>query len=193
MGYIGQGLSFKKVANLTIEGSAITGAIAFYTSYLGETPYMTTSIQSLTIRNSSVIHNDTLLDFEYFTDIPMHRMIEIFIEYTDLKATRAPPHIYNSQRQPPFMEMSLGGESENISVNFTVSKCNFFNFFDSTALAVDMQEVLYTKDVYFSILDSHFYSPFHYFSGNNIEITQGLVQDLNVHTRFTGNTFKPPV
>ena len=133
-GYISQKvLSLSSITSLTIEDSQLTN-VTFNAS-------MSKTDQSITIKNSSLINEDTMLHLDYSTGSKAVK-VELFIEHTDFKFTPAP-----SPNQPPYTIISFGDVS---TVNATISKCKFFNY-NSTALVVDVPYHLSTKDVYLNM------------------------------------------
>jgi hypothetical protein len=71
----------------------------------------------------------------------------ILIENTNFTLIQPPPP---NQPAPIMMLLIEETSSRTISVNFTVSKCNFYNY-NFTALEVDMQDVSVFEDIYLII------------------------------------------
>ena len=136
-----------------------------------------------------------MLQLEYGGDwIPLQK-IEIFIENTDFKFT------YYDDPQPPVMTLvfdgpyRVGNSTATVSVNFTVSKCEFHQFNDDTnTLAVDLRDTMGITDIYFSILDSHIHYVSHdmypTFKGDSIVVNRGWSTQVKINSRMTGNTME---
>ena len=167
-------LGLFNIAILTIEDSTLPG-MHFSSSW---------TYQSMRIRNSSFINNDTILDLDYSTTDSSRPILiaEIIIEYTNFKFVSAP-----SPDQPPYVTISFDDVS---TVNVSVSKCNFYNH-NSTILAIDANSSSSGSnarefDIYLGIVDSNLHVPAANFSGNMVTTQIGAWQ-ANVRTWLSGN------
>jgi hypothetical protein len=167
-------LELFNVALLTIEDSTLAGL-----HYSSSWEY-----QSMKIRNSSFINNDTILDLDYSTSDPSRPLLiaEIIIENTSFKFVPGP-----SPNQPPYVEISF---DDVATVNVSVSKCDFYNH-NSTILAIDASSSssssnVKESDVYLGIIDSNLHVPPANFSGNMVTTQIGAWQ-ANVRTWLSGN------
>jgi hypothetical protein len=186
-GFIGQGLSLSYVKTVHVEDSTFIYDGDLRPNYKSIIYFKSaTDLTSFTIKNSSLVHKEEkgrplVVDF-WFSDGD----VSILIENTNFTLTRPPHH---NQLAP--MLLNVLSLSKITSVNFTISKCNFFNY-NSTALEVDMLDKITVKDnIYLNILDSKFRVPPQSYGINRVEVFQGLGTQTNVHTRLDGNTFIP--
>ena len=144
-GVIVQGLNINYVKNVHVEDSTFiyVGDPLKLIIYIGSAGDLT----SFTIKNSSLIHKEQssrplLVDFWSSSGD-----VNALIENTNFTLVQPPP-----PDQPATMLLNfLQGNSKTTSVNFTISKCNFFNY-NSTALGVDMQNAITIGDMYLNSL-----------------------------------------
>ena len=186
-GVTGQGLNVNYVKNVHVEDSTFiyVGDPLKLIIYIGSIGDLT----SFTIKNSSLIHKEQSsrpLQVDFWSG---SGDVDILIENTNFTLIQPPP-----ADQPATMLVNfLQGNSKTTSVNFTISKCNFFNY-NSTALAVDVQNAITIEDIYLNILNSKFLVPLKYIMtsrANGFTMSQGWDAQANVHTRLDGNVFKP--
>jgi hypothetical protein len=188
-GFIGQGLALSYVKTVHVEDSTFiyVGDPNNYKSiiYIGSAGDLT----SFTVKNSSLVHKEErgrplLIDFWSSNGDVM-----ILFENTNFTLTQPPP-----PDQPAPMRLNfLQTNSKITTLNFTISKCNFFNY-NSTALEVDVQNAITVEDIYLNLLVSKFHVPLKYIMRsrvNGVVVFQGWDTRANVHTRVDGNTFIP--
>jgi hypothetical protein len=196
-GFIGQGLGLSIIKTVHIEDSTFirSAGVQFYESiiYIGYTGDMI----SFTIKNSLLIQKGLrgrplMVGWEYSPQGAAPEF-SILIENTNFNLIRPP-----LPDQPASMLLNLRSTIDPIknptpiiSVNFTISKCNFVNY-NLTALEVDMEGAIIVKDIYLNILDSKFRVPLksYYNRQNFVVVSQDQdVLQTNVHTRLDGNSF----
>lgn len=199
-GYVGQGLSTGAVT-VNIEDSTFV-YVSGYKSIIYIPTMAGTSVfnVSVTLKNSSVIHkNKTGNPLSVHVDVDWGVNFDIFIENTNFTLTQPP-----SPDQPAAMQVNIHPihnpfSNQAVSMNFTISKCNFFNY-NSTGLEVVMEDGTAVEEMYLSIVGSQFFVPWDSYYGpimssSGISVTQGWGEDwggrANVHTRIEGNTFRP--
>jgi hypothetical protein len=190
-GFIGQVLSLSSIKTVHIEDSTFNIDGNPFTFEPIISIEIRNDLTSFTIKNSSLTNKELnriplLVDFMGASD----RDVSILIENTNFTLTRPPPP---NQQAPILLRFNRYNSSKtSFSVNFTISKCNFFNF-NSTVLEVGINMPITVEDnIYLNILDSKFHVPQYTESGmNSVAVLPGWGTQSNVHivTRVDGNTF----
>jgi hypothetical protein len=194
-GFIGQGFTiFGNIKTVNIEDSTfIYSHVRNPDKSIIEN--LSRTLTSFTVKNSSLIHkeqNGSLLE-TYLATIFKGQEFSILFENTNFTLTQPLP----PDPQPAPMQLLLTDNNlaTEISVNFTISKCNFFNY-NSTALEFDVYDKYSESyvDMYLNVLDSKFHVPqksIMISRVNSVTVFQPLGVQANVHTRIDGNTFIP--
>jgi hypothetical protein len=179
-GFIGQGLRIVSVKTVHVKDSTFESFI-----YIGSIGDLT----SFTVKNSSLhlVYKEQKGRVLEVYILGGNEDISILFEKTDFTLTQPPP----PDQLAPILLKFQTYSNINISVNFTISKCNFFNY-NSTTLEVDVRSATSVEDIYLNILDSKFRVPQKYIDNmksgvNGVAVLQGWDTQANVHTRLDGN------
>jgi hypothetical protein len=148
-GFIGQGLRVHVVSVKTVHVEDSTFESLIYIGSIGD-------LTSFTVKNSSLhlVYKEQKGRVLEVYILGGNEDISILFEKTDFTLTQPPP----PDQLAPILLKFQTYSNINISVNFTISKCNFFNY-NSTTLEVDVRSATSVEDIYLNILDSKFRVP----------------------------------